>query len=92
MYTYPEKEKITVVNRYLNGEKISQISQSTKISRTTIYLWIKERNNSFNKGKAPNFRYLHDLQEKCDRQQKIIEKYCNAHHVRRARRYQKDTK
>ena len=73
MNTYPEKEKITVANRYLNGEKISQISQSTKISRTTIYLWIKERNNSFNKGKAPDFRYLHDLQEKCDKQQKIIE-------------------
>lgn len=49
MYTYPEKEKIAVVNRYLNGEKISQISQNTKISRTTIYLWIKERNNSFNR-------------------------------------------
>lgn len=73
MNTYPEKEKITVVNRYLNGETISKISQSTKISRTTIYLWIKERNNSFNKGKAPDFRHLHDLQEKCDRQQKIIE-------------------
>ena len=37
------------------------------------YFRIKERNNSFNRGKAPNFRYLHDLQEKCDRQQKIIE-------------------
>ena len=73
MNKYPEKETTTVVKRYLNGEKISQISQSTKISRTTIYLWIKERNNSFNKGKAPDFRYLHDLQEKCDRQQKIIE-------------------
>lgn len=73
MNTYPEKEKIAVVNRYLNGETISKISQKTKISRTTIYLWIKERNNSFNKGKAPDFRYLHDLQEKCDRQQKIIE-------------------
>lgn len=73
MYTYPEKEKIAVVNRYLNDETILKISQTTKISRTTIYLWIKERNNSFNKGKAPDFRYLHDLQEKCDRQQKIIE-------------------
>lgn len=73
MNIYPEKEKIAVVNRYLNGETISKISQSTKISRTTIYLWIKERNNSFNKGKAPDFRYLHDLQKKCDRQQKIIE-------------------
>ncbi len=47
MYTYPEKEKIAVVSRYLNGETISKISQTTKISRTTIYLWIKERNNSF---------------------------------------------
>ena len=37
MSIYPEKEKIAVVNRYLNGEKISQISQSTKISGTTIY-------------------------------------------------------
>ena len=64
MYTYPEKEKIAVVNRYLNGGTISKISQTTKISRTTIYLWIKERNNSFNNGKAPNFRYLHDLQKK----------------------------
>lgn len=73
MNTYPEKEKIAVVSRYLNGETISKISQSTKISRTTIYLWIKKCNNSFNKGKAPDFRYLHDLQEKCDRQQKIIE-------------------
>lgn len=53
MYTYPEKEKIAVVNRYLNGEKISQISQNTKISRTTIYLWIKERNNSLIKEKLP---------------------------------------
>ena len=91
MYTYPEKEKIAVVNRYLNGETISKISQTTKISRTTIYLWIKERNRSFNKGKAPDFRYLHDLQEKCDRQQKIS-KYCNARHIHRTRRYQKDTK
>ena len=37
MYNYPEKEKIAVVNRYLNGETISKISQTTKISRTTIY-------------------------------------------------------
>ena len=73
MDTYHEKEKIAVVNKYLNGETIPKISQTTKISRTTIYSWIKERNNSFNRRKAPNFCYLHDLQEKCNRQQKIIE-------------------
>ena len=73
MNTYPEKEKIAVVSRYLNGETISKISHDLKISRTTIYAWIKEYNNTFHNGKAPNFRYLHDLQQKCERQQKIIE-------------------
>lgn len=73
MNNYPQKEKITVVNKYLNGEAISKISQETGISRTTIYAWIKEHNQTFNKGKAPNFRYLHDLQQKCENQQKIIE-------------------
>ncbi len=89
MNTYPEKEKIAVVNRYLNGEKISQISQSTKISRTTIYLWIKERNNSFEK--LP-ISVICTIYKKNATDNKRLSKYCNAHHVRRARRYQKDTK
>lgn len=73
MNKHTEKEKAVVVNMYLNGETISKISHDLKISRTTIYAWIKEYNNTFNNGKAPNFRYLHDLQQKCERQQKIIE-------------------
>ena len=73
MNKYPEKVKVSVVNRYINGETISKISHDSKISRTTIYAWIKEYNNTFHNGKAPNFRYLHDLQQKCERQQKIIE-------------------
>lgn len=51
MNTYHEKEKIAVVNRYLNGETISKISQTTKISRTTIYFWIKERTTLLIEGK-----------------------------------------
>lgn len=73
MNKHPEEVKVTVVNRYLNGEQISKISKSLNVSRTTVYAWIQQRNNSFNKGKAPNFRYLHDLEQKCERQQKIIE-------------------
>lgn len=73
MNKHPEKIKLTVVNRYLNGEQISKITRDINISRTTAYAWIKQHNNSFNKGKAPNFRYLHDLEQKCERQQKIIE-------------------
>lgn len=73
MNKHPEDMKATVVNRYLNGESISKISKSLNVSRTTAYTWIKQHNSSFNKGKAPNFRYLHDLEQKCERQQKMIE-------------------
>ena len=73
MNKHPEDVKTSVVNRYLNGEQISKISHDMDISRTTVYTWIKHHNNSFNKGKAPNFRYLHDLEQKCERQQKMIE-------------------
>lgn len=73
MNKHPEEVKTSVVNRYLNGERIAKISHDMDISRTTVYTWIKQHNNSFNKGKAPNFRYLHDLEQKCERQQKIIE-------------------
>ena len=73
MNKYPEKVKLAVINRYLNGAPISKISHDANISRTTVYAWIKQHNTTFNKGKAPNFRYLHDLQQKCERQQKIIE-------------------
>ena len=73
MNKHPEDVKTSVVNRYLNGEQISKISHDMNISRTTVYTWVKQHNNSFNKGKAPNFRYLHDLEQKCERQQKMIE-------------------
>lgn len=68
MYKHPERSKTAAVNRYLNGDTISKISQNFGISRTTVYSWIKDYNATFNKGKAPNFRYLHDLQQKCERQ------------------------
>ena len=73
MNKHQEEVKAIVVNRYLNGEQISKISHDMDISRTTVYTWIKQHNTSFNKGKAPNFRYLHDLEQKCERQQKMIE-------------------
>ena len=73
MNKYPKEVKSAAVKRYLNGESISKISYGMNISRTTVYVWIKQCNTTFNKGKAPNFCYLHDLEKKCKRQQKIIE-------------------
>ena len=73
MNKYPKDMKATFLNRYLIGESIFKISHDMNLSGTTVYTWSKQYNNSFNKGKAPNFRYLHDLEQKCERQQKIIE-------------------
>ena len=49
MHKHSEEVKVIVVNRYLNGESISKISHDLNISRTTVYTWIKQHNNSFNK-------------------------------------------
>ena len=94
MNTYPEKEKIAVVNRYLNGEAISKISQTTKISRTTIYSWIKERNNSFNIliKEKPLTSVICTIYKKNATNNKRLSKYCNARHIRRTHRYPKDMK
>lgn len=73
MNKHPEETKAIVVNRYINGEQIAKISHDMNVSRTTVYAWIKQHNYSFNKAKTLNFRYLHDLKQKCNRQQKIIE-------------------
>ena len=73
MNKHPKETKAIVVNRYINGEQITKISHDMNVSRTTVYAWIKQHNYSFNKAKTLNFRYLHDLEQKCNRQQKIIE-------------------
>ena len=70
---YTEKERSSVVNRYLNGEKISDISQKTNISRGTIYAWIKQRQESFGEKEIPNYRDLHFLSQKCNRQKDMID-------------------
>lgn len=70
---YTEKERSSVVNRYPNGEKISDISQKTNISRGTIYAWIKQRQESFGEKEIPNYRDLHFLSQKCNRQKDMID-------------------
>lgn len=62
MNKHSEYFKISVVNRYLNCEQIAKIAHDMDISRTTAYTWINQHNSSFNKCKAPNFGYLHDLE------------------------------
>ena len=73
MNKYSPKDKLTIINRYVNGESISSISRSSSISRTTIYTWLNKRNETQLKEKAPNFRHLHYLEQTAQRQKQIIE-------------------
>ena len=67
-----EKEKTAIVNRYLNGETITNIARDEKLSRGTIYSWIKAKKASFGETKNLSLRDLHYLSQKCKQQEKII--------------------
>lgn len=71
MYTKTEKKEI--INRYLNGERISSLSKTTDIARSTIYLWIKEYNKKSKLCKEMKLRDIHDLKIKSERQEKMLE-------------------
>ncbi len=70
---YTKKEKAIIVGRYLNGEKILTLAKETNISRTSIYAWIKEHQNSTKNKRKVDFKYLHDLTIMHKRQKVIIE-------------------
>ena len=68
---YSEEQKINIIRRYHCGETVTKLSQSTGISRSTLYQWIKDIN--CNKSIKPvNMRGYHELKSKCERQEKII--------------------
>ncbi len=70
---YTKKEKAIIVERYLNGEKISTLSKEASISRTSIYAWIKKQQNSTQNKRKVDFKYLHDLTIMHKRQKVIVE-------------------
>ena len=69
---YSILKKNEIVSRYINGETISSIGKSTRISRTTIYSWIKNKQQYYNM-KSVNLRDVHHLKQTVKRQKQIIE-------------------
>lgn len=70
-YTTEFKNKI--VQRYVEGESVSSISKSTKLSRSTIYIWLKDEQEKENlKTKPLNLGDFHKLKSKCQKQEEII--------------------
>ena len=70
-YTTEFKNKI--IRRYVEGESVSSISKSTKLSRSTIYIWLKDEQEKENlKTKPLNLGDFHKLKSKCQKQEEII--------------------
>ena len=70
-YTAEFKNKI--IGRYVEGESVSSISKLTNISRSTIYIWLKDAQEKENlKTKPLNLGDFHKLKSKCQKQEEII--------------------
>ena len=70
---YSTTEKQAVVNRYIYGETVTSISNSTGISRGTVYSWIKRAQEEKYRCRDINLRDVHFLRQAFERQKKIIE-------------------
>ena len=71
---YAPDLKARIVLSYLGGKTISELANENKISRSTIYIWIKEAQTEEDTKVNPvNLRVFHDLKVKCYRQETIIE-------------------
>lgn len=70
-YTTEFKNKI--IRRYVEGESVSSISKSTELSRSTIYIWLKDAQEKENlKTKPLNLGDFQKLKSKCQKQEEII--------------------
>lgn len=71
---YAPDLKARIVLSYLGGKTISELASENKISRSTIYIWIKEAQTEEDTKVNPvNLRTFHDLKVKCSRLETIIE-------------------
>lgn len=71
---YTPDLKARIVRSYLGGKTITELASENKISRSTIYIWIKEAQSKEDRKSNPvDLRAFHDLKVKCYRLETIIE-------------------
>lgn len=71
---YSPDLKTRIVLSYLGGKTISELASENRISRSTIYIWIKEAQTKEDIKPIPvNLRTFHDLKVRCHRLEIIIE-------------------
>lgn len=74
MKKYTDKQKQDAINRYANGEAVSNIVADVQIPRSTIYSWIKNNRESRSNTKIEiSTRNFKALEKKITRLEGIIE-------------------
>lgn len=74
MNKYTDEQKQDIINRYTNGESVSNIVVDSQIPRSTIYSWIKEnQNENSSKKKEVNLRNFRAFEKKVARLEGTIE-------------------
>lgn len=66
-----KEQKQAIVQHYLNGETVAAIARETQISRSTLYLWIRESRVS--PAKKVQLRDLSRLKMQYERSQRIAQ-------------------
>ena len=66
-----KEQKQAIVQRYLNGESVAAITRETQISRSTLYLWIRE--SQVSQTKKVQLKDLSRLKMQYERSQRIAQ-------------------
>ena len=64
--------KTSIINRFNNGESVSELTEATGVARSTIYGWIKAA-QSDSENKLVNRKTVNDLESKVIRLSTLIE-------------------
>ena len=70
---YSENQKNEVIEMYLSGVSVSDLSKQTGVARNTIYSWIKKSKSTQKALKRINMRDVIDLRQKCAQLEKMVE-------------------
>lgn len=70
---YSQEFKEQIVQEHFAGNTITELVKEHSLSRNTIYSWIKQYGKAIKRTKPINMREYNDLQQKCERLEKMVE-------------------
>lgn len=70
---YSDNQKRIIIETYLSGVSISDLSKQTGVGRNTIYSWIKQSKSAQKTVRKVNMRDVFDLKQKCHQLEQMVE-------------------